>query len=176
MNQLLLRDDGAVAELGDTAALLVREDERTRFDNPGGTLLASDADAVVLDAHTRWLREPLALVSQVSGARFDLALYRYQAVTVELTVQGPGELILRRSDGVERVIDLSATRVGPALCTLARASEGKVIIERSGEQVQMRAEGKEQTCRLEGFTGPLGLAFRALDQGVRVSDFVVTRR
>ena len=176
VNQLLLRDDGAVAELGDTAALLVREDERTRFDNPGGTLLASDADAVVLDAHTRWLREPLALVSQVSGARFDLALYRYQAVTVELTVQGPGELILRRSDGVERVIDLSATRVGPALCTLARASEGKVIIERSGEQVQMRAEGKEQTCRLEGFTGPLGLAFRALDQGVRVSDLVVTRR
>jgi hypothetical protein len=175
MRALYLRDDGAVAELSERGAHLLREDARTRYDNPGGTLLAADADAIALDAHTRWQREPLSLVSRVSGARFDLSLLRYERVTVELDVRGRAELILRREDGAERVIDISPTRVGPALCTLERAGEGALTLERDGEHVTLHVSGDSRRCRLESMVGPLALAVRALAQGVRVQNLVVTR-
>jgi hypothetical protein len=172
---LLLRDDGAVAELSGASALILREDERTPYDNPAGTLLAADADALALDAHTRWQQGPLELVSNVAGARFDLAFLAYEEMRVELDVSGDSELILRRADGAERVIDLSATRVGPALCTLARANEGLIVFERSGENLRIQVEGRAESCRLEGMAGPLSVAFRALDPGVRVRSLVVVR-
>jgi hypothetical protein len=172
---LFVRDDGSVAELAGSALRLVREDARTRFDNPGGTLLADDADVVALDAHSRWLRAGLELEARVAGARFELAALTYEDVRIEVDVRGRGELSLRRDDGAERALTLAPDQVGPALCRLARAGEGPVRVVRSGETVRVEAGGEARRCRLEGMQGPLMLGFRALDAGTRVKRLTVSR-
>jgi hypothetical protein len=175
IRELLPRDDGSVAELGTEVLHVVREDARTRFDNPGGTLLADDADVLALDAHTRWRRDGLELTALVGGARFELAGLTYEDVTIELDLSGEGELLVRRADGASRALAISRAQVGPALCRLARESEGPVRIRRRGDEVHIEAGGQAQECRLEGMVGPVSLGFRAGSAGTRLKNLTVTR-
>jgi hypothetical protein len=175
VDTLLARDDGSVAELGAGALRVVREDARTRFDNPGGTLLAEDADVLALDAHTRWRRDGLTLSALADGARFELASLTYEDVIIDLDVMGGGELIVRRADGAERVLAIARDAVGPALCRLTRSGEGAVRFTRNGESIRIEAGGKSQRCRLEGMVGPISLSFRALSAGTHVKRLTVAR-
>ena len=176
VQRLLVRADGSVIELGSKAVLVAREDTRSGFDNPGGTLLASDEHVLALDARPRFAREALSLTAEVPGARFDLAGLRYEDVRVELRVQGAAELLLRRSDGAERVIEIRDERFGPAYCDLDRDPEAEIVVERSGSQALLRAGGGRRRCALDGLVGPIALAMRLTERGARVDLLVVTRR
>lgn len=170
------RDDGSIVELGAREARIVREDARTRYDNPGGTLLADDAQAVALDAHTRWRREGLELVALEGGASFELGGLLYADVDIALEAEGPGELVLRRTDGAARAISVDDDAVGPALCTLPRDRNQAILVERRDDVVRVKIGDANRSCRLLGMVGPVALGYRALTEGVRLRRLEVTRR
>jgi hypothetical protein len=173
--RLLLRNDGAVLLVGADAVATLRLDARTLHDNPGGTLLAEDADGVALDGVGRFRREGLALVSQVAGARFDLAGLSYEDVLIEVEAEGEIDLLLRGEQGVGRAVVLGADVVGPALCTLPRAADGRARIERRASTLTFEAGGRTKRCTLEGLSGRLRLAVRAVRAGATLRSLIVTR-
>jgi hypothetical protein len=172
---LAARDDGSVAELAARALLLVREDDHTPYDNPGGTLLGDDADAVTLDLAAHWQRDGLELISVAADARFELAGLRYRDVRIEVDLTGPGELQLRREDGESRSLSLADEQAGPAFCTASRKTGGPIVLERKGDHVHIETSDARRTCLLDGIDGPITLSFRALSKDVRVRSLIVTR-
>jgi hypothetical protein len=171
-----LRDDGSVLEISPGGVQITREDARTRYDNPGGTLLADDSHVLALDAPERWSRDGLSLIARAPLARFDVTVLRYERVQIELAVQGAAELLLRRADGAERVIQVGAERVGPAFCQITGNGAQTLVVERDGASVTIRAGNTSRRCTLDGLSGPVGLALRALDRGVRITSLKIARQ
>jgi hypothetical protein len=175
VEQLFARADGSVLLIGPDGARVLREDGRTPYDNPGGTLLADDSGALCLDAYGRFARAGLTLEARVVGARFDIAGLRYRDVRIELTVEGAARLLLRRADGGERVIEVGTERVGPAYCELTVEAGAALSIERREQQIALRAGKSARSCVLDGLSGPIALALSALEVGVVVRDLRVLR-
>ncbi len=173
--QLLLRDDGVVLLLARDSLSVLRNDERTRYDNPGGTLLASDTGVLAFDAPSRWSRHGLTLRAEVSGARFDLAGLSYQNVEIEIEAERDVDLLLRLEGGSERAIQVGTDEVGPALCTTPHERGASVRLIRTLDEVRLETGNSERTCRLDGMTGRIMLAVRARAQGAEVTRLVVTR-
>lgn len=176
VSNLFMRDDGSVLLVGPAGARVLREDARTPYDNPGGTLLADDSGVLCLDAYGRFERDGLTLRSRVAGARFDLAGLRYRDVELMLHVTGDAELLVRRADGQERSIAVGGSQLGPAFCTIEVAKGAPISIVRREQRVSLRTGDRSQSCVLDGFQGPLSFALRALDEGVVVSDLRIQRR
>jgi|GEM_PF-3609124 len=176
--QLLPRADGSVLMLADGALAVLREGARTRYDNPGGTLLAddtADTSVLALDAPERFRREGLGLVSTAALARFDVTVLRYEDVRIDVRARGPSELLLRRADGAQVAISLGTEESGPVLCKLASDPERSVRIERRGPRVHIRTGLAERSCELAGLEGPIALAVRALEPDVHIDALEVTR-
>jgi hypothetical protein len=175
VERLFLRADGSVLMVGEQGVRILREDARSAFDNPGGNLLADDSGALCLDAYGRFTREGLGLRSARAGARLDLAPLRFRDVRIALDVAGPAELVFSRADGAQRSIAAGGERSGPAFCKL-EGSEGHTLeIERREERITLRADGRSQSCQLQGMTGPISIAVRALATDVLIKDLRATR-
>lgn len=175
VDHLFLRADGSVLMVGEQGARILREDARSAFDNPGGNLLADDSGALCLDAPGRFTREGLGLRAATHGARLDLVPLRFRDVRVTLTVQGPADLVFFRADGGERTISVGAEESGPAFCKLGGAEGGELEIERHEERITLRSDKRTQGCQLDGMTGPISIAMRALAPDVLISDLRATR-
>ncbi len=174
--RVLLRDDGVALLLAQDSLTLLRNDERTRYDNPGGTLLASDMSVLAFDAKGRWAREGLTLRALANGARFDLAGLSYERVEIEIEAQGDVDLLLRLEGGSERTIQVGADEVGPALCTMAHQRGATVRLVRDADQVRIQTGEEQRICRLDGLSGRILLGVRARAEGAQVTRLVVTRR
>jgi len=176
ITQLFKRDDGSVLLVGPDGARIVREDARSPYDNPGGTLLADDNGALSLDAHGRFERSGLSLVAAVAGARFDLAGLRYRDVELSIEVQGDAELLLRPDDGQERSLRVGGAEVGPVFCTLAVEPGAPITVLRRQQRVTLSVGSKRKSCVLDGFQGSVSFALRALKVGVTVRDLRIQRK
>ncbi|HEX6242022.1 MAG TPA: hypothetical protein VFZ61_14030, partial [Polyangiales bacterium] len=86
VDALFLRADGSALLVGEGGVRVLREGALSRFDNPGGTLIADDSQVLCLDAYGRFAREGLGLRATEPGARFDLAPLRYLDLRIELSV------------------------------------------------------------------------------------------
>jgi hypothetical protein len=175
VDRLFLRADGSVLMVGEAGVRILREDARSAFDNPGGNLLADDSGALCLDAFGRFAREGLGLRATVLGARFDLVPLRYRDVRIELSVDGAAELVFSRKDGGQRLIAVGTDSVGLAYCKLAVTPGQRLEIERSEERVTLRVDKRAHTCQLDGMTGSIAIALRALAVDTLVSDLRATR-
>jgi hypothetical protein len=175
VDRLFLRADGSALMVGAEGVRILREDARSAFDNPGGNLLADDSGALCLDAFGRFAREGLALRATVSGARLDLVPLRYRDVRIELSVAGPAQLVFSRADGGQRWIAVGTDSVGPAFCKLTVMPGERLEIERREEHITLRTDKANHGCQLDGMTGPIAVALRALAADVLISDLRATR-
>ena len=177
-SRLLPRSDGSVVALASDAVQVLRENARTPYDNPGGTLLVDDTgdDSVLaLDAPERFRREGLGLVSTVALARFDVTQLRYENARIDVRASGPSEFLLRRADGEELSIALGSERIGPPFCTLDNDPLQSVRIERTGASVLITTALAQRRCHLDGLEGPISLAMQALTPDVHIESLEVTR-
>ncbi len=175
---LFTRSDGSALALSADAVQVLRENARTPYDNPGGTLLADDtaeSSALTFDAPGRFMREGVGLVAVAALARFDVTQLRYEDVRIVARVEGPGELLLRRADGGELAIEIGGARVGPPFCTLSAIPGEPVHLERRGESVLITSAREARRCHLDGLTGPIALAMQARESGVTFASLEVTR-
>jgi hypothetical protein len=173
-DQLLLRDDGAVALLGDAALAVLRSDARSPYDNPAGTLLAEDG-VLALDAKDHWMLDGLALRALSDGARLELAGLSFADVRVTVQASADAELLVRRVLGEERAIEIGAAEIGPALCTTTHERGERVTIERVAERV-MIASGKErQSCVLDGLGERITFGVRVAEAGTELRYLAVER-
>ncbi len=173
--QLLLRDDGVALLLSADGLDVLRQDDRTEFDNPGGTLLTSDPSVLALDAVGRWMRDGLTLRAIENGARFDLGGLSYAGVQIDIEASGEIDLLLRLAGGSERSIQIGTQRVGPALCAIERRAEASVSITRDADQVRIRSGDAQETCTLDGLVGRIAIGVRAQEPGAELKRLVVTR-
>lgn len=177
-SQLLPRSDGSVVALATDAVQVLRENARTPYDNPGGTLLVDDTgdnSVLSLDAPGRFRREGLGLVSTAALARFDITQLRYENARIDVRAKGPSELLLRRADGEQLAIALGTERIGPPFCTLESDPEMPVRIERTSESVLITTSLAQRRCHLDGLEGPIRIAMRAMEPEVRIDLLEVTR-
>ncbi len=175
VQRMFLRDDGSVLLVGERGARVFREDARSPFDNPGGTLLADDSGALCLDAYGRFERSGLSLKSSVPDARFDIAGLRYRDVRIELEVEGPAQLLLRGAGGSSHAIEVGTSHVGPTFCQLSVEAGAPLTIERREQRVSLRVGRSARDCVLDGLTGAIALGLRALEADVSVRDLRVLR-
>jgi hypothetical protein len=173
VRRMFLRDDGSVLMVSEEGVRVFREDARSRFDNPGGTLLADDV--LCLDYYGSFRRSGLSLVSNVPDARFDLAGLRYRDVRIELEVSGRAELLLRPELGEQRLIQVGTEQVGPAFCQLAVEPGAPLRIERREQRITLRAGEGARDCVLESLMGAIAIGLRAFDAEVSVNDLRVER-
>jgi hypothetical protein len=175
VDALFMRDDGSVLMVGADGARVLREDALSRFDNPGGTLIADDSQVLCLDAYGRFTREGLGLRAAVNGARFDLAPLRYQDVRITLSVEGPAQLWLRPPNGDARLIDLGGEVFGPAFCQLAARPGESLELTREEERITLRAGGESRSCQLAGIRGEIALGLSAVQEGTLVRELRAER-
>jgi hypothetical protein len=175
VRRMFLRDDGSVLMVSEDGVRVFREDARSRFDNPGGTLLADDSDVLCVDYYGSFRRSGLSLVSNVPDARFDLAALRYHDVDIALEVEGRAELLLRPELGDPRVIEVGTEQVGPAFCQLMAEPGAPLRVERREQRVTLRAGDRARECVLENLTGAIAVGLRAFDAEVSVNDLRVER-
>jgi len=174
--RLLLRDDGVALLVSANGLDVLRVDDRTQYDNPGGTLLATDSSVLALDAAGRWERDGLALRALETGARFDLGGLSYEGVEIEIEAAGEMDLLLRLENGGERTIQIGTQRVGPALCTIKRDPKTSLVITRERDQVRIENGDGRETCLLDGLLGRIAIGVRAKEQRSEVKRLVITRR
>jgi hypothetical protein len=175
VDRLFARADGSVLMVGSEGARILREDEHSAYDNPGGNLLADDSGVLCVDAFGRFAREGLGLRATVNGARFDLVPLRYRDVRFELTVDGPAVLGFTRNDGGQRTIAVGTDSVGPAYCKLSVTAGEPLEIERREERVTLRSGQANHSCQLDGMTGSIAVFVRALAPDVLIRDLRATR-
>lgn len=175
---LLRRNDGSILGVSDAGVWILREDARTAYDNPAGTLLADDtADRSVLAFSTpsNFQREGLGLVASKDDARFDLAGLRYEGVRVDMQVVGASELLMRNALGEEYAVRLGQSRMGLASCQVDGNPEQPVSVRRSGADLTITTSSDARVCTLSGLEGAVSLAYRALKAGAHLADLRVTR-
>jgi hypothetical protein len=174
-DQLLLRDDGVVAMLSQTALAVMRTDTRSPYDNPAGTLLAEDQAALSLDAKGHWIRNGLSLRALSDGARLDLSGLSFADVRVVIEASAAAELLVRRVNGDERAVEIGTAEIGPALCTMAHEPGQRVTVERHAERISITTGDQNLTCVLDGLGDRIALAARVDQTGTELRFLSVER-
>jgi hypothetical protein len=165
---LFALSSGAIAELGRDGMSLRAASSAGRYASPEGNVLALQPELLALDAPGHFLREQQGL-SALAAARVDLGELRFGELTLELTLEGEGEVLLYDDDSTALTLPLTAAEVQLAGCRAQRPADGKLVVTRSGRA--LRSAG----CTTEAPAGELGVGVR-LAQGARLRELRVTRR
>jgi hypothetical protein len=173
-SQLLVLRTGQVAELDALGASLREYESLSDYESPQGNLVTDELALLALDAPSHWSHDAGALTARVLGARLDVPKLRFEALQVQLDVEGDASLSFVTDAGERFGAELTAGQLLSQGCTAALPEGAQLVATLDSQHLTLRSDAGARLCEVGRPAGAVRVNLR-LAEGTRLRGFTLQR-
>jgi hypothetical protein len=173
--QLVLLRSGQVAELDALGASLREYESVSDYESPEGNLITDDLAMLDLDAPSHWLHDANGLRARVLGARLDVPKLRFDALQVDLDVEGDASLSFVTDSGDRFGAELTAGQLLSQACHAALPSGAHLVAVLDAKRLSLRSDAGTQLCDVARPAGAVRVNVRVAE-GALIRALTLQRR
>ncbi|HEY2733958.1 MAG TPA: hypothetical protein VGI70_08235 [Polyangiales bacterium] len=173
---LVLLETGDVAELDALGTSLREFESLSRYESPDGNLITQSLALIDLDAPSHWSHDANGLRSLVLGSQLSIPKLRFQALQLELAIDGGDASLSFTTDAGERFgVEWIDGRVLTQACQATLSFDDRLIAQIEPQRLVLQDGAGHVLCEVARPAGAVRIDLRA-SEGTLIRELTIARR